>query len=40
MSFSQKTYRQKYGSDQNINWNTAIDIAKKLDKVKNSGFMN
>ena len=40
MSFSQKTYRQKYGSDRNINWNTAIDIAKKLDKAKNHGSMN
>ena len=40
MSFSQKTYRQQYGSDRNINWNTAINIAKKLDKAKNHGCMN
>ena len=40
MSFSQKTYPQKYGSDRNIDWNTAIDIAKKLDKAKNHGCMN
>ena len=40
MSFAQQQYREKYGSDRNINWNTAINIANKLDKQKGLGCMN
>ena len=40
MSLAQKQYREKYGSDRNINWDVAIDIAKKLDREKGLGCIN
>ena len=40
MSLAQKQYREKYGSDRNIDWNVAIDIAKKVDRKKGLGCIN
>ena len=37
MSFAKETYKQKYGNPNSIDWNNAITVAQKLDKVKNHG---
>ena len=37
MSFAKEQYRKEYGNPNNVNWNTAIAIAEKVDKQKGLG---
>ena len=37
MSFAKEQYRKEYGNPNNVNWNTAIAIAEKVDKQKGMG---
>lgn len=37
MSFAKEQFRKKYGNPNNVNWNTAITIAEKVDMQKGLG---
>ena len=37
MSFAKEQYRKEYGNPNNVNWNTAIAIAEKVDKQEGLG---